>query len=122
MELFRLPEHLTPGQYPQPGGPIVNRRDPDARLDIASVLAGQEAALRFAEKHHVAILNIGTDRTGTYAIVASQRHLQSVFGEECAWIQRHTAYGARTEIWLGTIEVNHQVIRFFWREVQQCVH
>ena len=122
MRASHLPEHLRPTSYPLPSAPIVSPQAQDARIDIERIVKGQRAAFAFAEKHHLSVLNCGTDRSGTWMIVAPGKHLRDVFGDECAWIHRHVAAGMITTRWLGTHEAANQTIRFFWREIEKCVH
>lgn len=112
-----VPEHLAPAFFHIPSGPINGHRERDYRCDFDKLQADMRTAWEFAIAKHIAVLTVGADRCGTYLIVAHSRQLHTLFGNECAWVQRKVDAGLRTEIWLGCI--GH--IRVFWREVT-CVH
>lgn len=112
------PEHLAPVfAWPNIDGPMNGHRDRDARCDIATALADQRTAFDWATSKQLAVLSVNADRNGAYLCVAPSPMIYTLFGEECAWIQRKVENGLSTELWLGCI--GH--IRVFWREVK-CVH
>lgn len=110
------PEHLAPAlSSPIPRGPI--NHGTDARYDIDKLLADQRQVWNWAVANSLAVLSVNGDRNGAYLCIAPAAHLQRLFGDECAMIQRRTEFGLATETWLGV--VGH--IRVFWRDVK-CVH
>ncbi len=121
------PEHLSPVfDWPAVGGPLnatspkagtSGERNQDARCDIDKLLEDMRSAWAWAKASHVAVLSVDADRNGAYLRLAASPRLRTLFGDECAMIQRHEKADLRTETWLGCI--GH--IRVFWREVT-CVH
>lgn len=112
------PEHLAPLlHWHGVSGAISGTRSGDARMDLERLYADMRTAWDWAIAKHVAVLSINADRNGAYLFVAASPMLQTLFGDECAWIRRNVEHGLETSLWLGCI--GH--IRVFWREVK-CAH
>lgn len=112
---YYFPEHLAPAFIAPLCKGQVNTAD--ARTNIDKLLADQRQVWDWAVASGLAVLSINGDRNGAYLCVAPAKHIYSLFGDECAQIQRQTRDGLCTETWIGL--VGH--IRVFWREVK-CVH
>lgn len=108
-----FPDHLLPAFHAPVAGPLRI----DAGVDFDRVAEDLRVAWEFARAKQLSVLSANVDRNGAYLVVVPSPRIYTLFGDECARIQRRVDAGLAIEFWMGCIE--H--IRVFWREVK-CTH